>query len=106
VKLQCFNPPVFTTLLGNERRNSLTGPGLVGLDVSLSKNIPITRISEAFKTQFRVDFFNIINHPNFTSPNDNRAIIDQFGNPIPAGGSITLTNTTSRQLQFSVKASW
>jgi hypothetical protein len=79
---------------------------LVGLDVSLSKNIPIPRISEAFKTQFRADFFNIINHPNFTSPNDNRAIMDQFGNLFPTGGVITQTNTTSRQLQFSVKASW
>jgi hypothetical protein len=106
VKLQCFSPPTYTTLLGNEGRNTLTGPGLVGLDVSLSKNIPIPRISEAFKTQFRADFFNIINHPNFTSPNDNRAIMDQFGTLFPTGGVITQTNTTSRQLQFSVKASW
>jgi Carboxypeptidase regulatory-like domain/TonB-dependent Receptor Plug Domain len=106
VKLQCFSPPQYTTLLGNERRNSLTGPGLVGLDMSLSKNIPIPRIFEGFKTQFRADFFNIINHPNFTSPNDNRAIMDQFGNTFQSGGVITQTNTTSRQLQFSVKASW
>ena len=28
VKLQCFSPPKFSTLLGNERRNSLTGPGI------------------------------------------------------------------------------
>ena len=106
VKLQCFSPPKFSTLLGNEGRNTLTGPGLVGLDISLSKNIPIPRISEAFKTQFRADFFNIINHANFTSPNDNRAIMDSLGNPIPFAGAITLTNTTSRQLQFSVKATW
>jgi hypothetical protein len=92
--------------LGNEGHNTLTGPGLVGLDISLSKNIPIPRISETFKTQFRADFFNIINHANFTSPSDNRAIMDSLGNPIPFAGSITLTNTTSRQLQFSVKATW
>jgi len=79
---------------------------LVGLDVSLSKNIPLPRISEAFKAQFRADFFNIINHPNTTSPNDNRAIMDQFGNPFPTAGQITQTNTTFAALQFSVKASW
>jgi Carboxypeptidase regulatory-like domain/TonB-dependent Receptor Plug Domain/TonB dependent receptor len=106
VKLQCFSPPKFSTLLGNEGRNTLTGPGEVELDVSLSKNIPIPRISEAFKTQFRVDFFNIINHANFTSPNDNRAIMDSLGTPTGFPGAITLTNTTSRQLQFSVKAMW
>jgi hypothetical protein len=81
VKLQCFSPPKFSTLLGNEGRNTLTGPGRVGLDISLSKNIPIPRISETFKTQFRADFFNIINHANFTSPNDNRAIMDSPGKP-------------------------
>jgi hypothetical protein len=107
VKLQCFSPPKFSTLLGNEGRNTLTGPGEVEFDVSLSKNIPIPKISETFKTQFRADFFNVINHANFTSPNDNRAIYaDALGNLTGAPGAITLTNTTSRQLQFSVKATW
>jgi carboxypeptidase family protein/TonB-dependent receptor-like protein len=106
VKFQCFAPPKISTLKGNEGRNTLTGPGLVDLDISLSKNIPIKKISESSRAQFRVDFFNIINRANFTSPNDNRGIMDQLGNPIPFGGAITLTNTTSRQLQFSVKFSW
>jgi Carboxypeptidase regulatory-like domain/TonB-dependent Receptor Plug Domain len=106
VKLQCFTAPQFSTLLGNEGRNTLTGPGLVDLDVSLSKNVPIPKISEAFKAQFRADFFNIINRANFTSPNDNRAIMDSLGNLIPFAGAITLTNTPSRQLQFSLKFSW
>jgi hypothetical protein len=103
VKLQCFSPPVFSTLMGNERRNSLTGPGEVELDGSVSKTIPFT---EFIKTQFRADFFNVINHANFTSPNDNRAIMDQFGNAIPFAGAITLTNTTSRQLQLSLKTTF
>ncbi|MGB2887674.1 MAG: TonB-dependent receptor [Candidatus Acidiferrales bacterium] len=106
VKLQCFTPPNPSTLKGNEGRNSLIGPGLVDLDFSLSKSIPVTKISEAFKAQFRADFFNIINRANFTSPNDNRAILNPDGTPVPFGGAITLTNTTSRQIQFSVKLSW
>jgi hypothetical protein len=103
VKLECFSAPKFTTLLGNEKRNSLTGPGEVELDGSLSKTIPFTA---SFKTQFRADFFNVINHANFTSPNDNRAIMDSLGNAIPFAGAITMTNTTSRQLQFSLKATF
>src|ERR1700680_4706918 len=106
VKLQCFAPPKISTLKGNEGRNSLIGPGLVDLDFSLSKNIPVTRISETFKAQGRADFFNIINRANFTSPNDNRAIINPDGTPVGFGGAITLTNTTSRQIQFALKFSW
>jgi hypothetical protein len=106
VKLQCFTPPKFSTLLGNEGRNSLIGPGLVGVDSSLSKSIPVERVSETFKVQFRVDFFNIINRANFTSPNDNRAVINPDGTAVPFAGKITLTNTTSRQIQFSLKFSW
>ena len=106
VKLQCFAPPKISTLLGNEGRNSLIGPGLVDLDFSFSKNIPVTKISETFKAQFRADIFNIINRANFTSPNDNRAVINPDGTPVPFGGKITLTNTTSRQIQFALKLSW
>jgi hypothetical protein len=106
VKLQCFTPPKFSTLLGNEGRNSLIGPGLVGVDSSLSKSIPVERVSETFKVQFRADFFNIINRANFTSPNDNRAVINPDGTAVPFAGKITLTNTTSRQIQFSLKFSW
>jgi hypothetical protein len=36
-------------LLGNAGRNSLIGPGLKDFDLSLFKNFPIHRISEAFR---------------------------------------------------------
>ena len=106
VKLECFAPPKYTTLLGNERRNSLTGPGEIEWDSSLSKTINMSKFYSSLKTQFRIDMFNVLNHANFTSPNDNRAIMDQFGNLNPVGGAITLTNTTSRQLQLSLKATF
>jgi hypothetical protein len=106
VKLQCFSPPKFTTLLGNERRNSLTGPGEVEVDSSLSKVLGFGERVPGLKTQLRIDLFNVLNHANFTSPNDNRAIMDSLGNLIPFAGAITLTNTTSRQLQLSLKTTW
>ncbi len=106
VKLQCFAAPNPSNRLGTSGRNALIGPGLIEMDFSLFKNIPITKISEAFKAQFRAEFFNIANRPNFTSPNDNRAIMDASGAPTGNAGVITLTNTTSRQIQFALKLTW
>ena len=92
--------------LGTAGRNSVIGPGLIDMDFSLFKNIPITKISEAFKAQFRTEVFNIFNRPNFTSPNDNRVIMDSSGTLNPTAGVFTLTNTTSRQIQFALKLTW
>jgi len=42
------------------------GPGFHRLDFSIFKNFDIT---ERIKMQFRTEFFNILNHPNFNAPN-------------------------------------
>src|SRR5260370_32681153 len=55
-------------LLGNAGRNSIVGPGLFNLDLSLYKNFAVPKISESFKVQFRAEFFNVLNHPNFAPP--------------------------------------
>lgn len=106
VKLNCFVAPNPSNRLGSAGRNSVIGPGLIDMDFSLFKNIPVPKISEAFKAQFRAEFFNVFNRPNFTSPNDNRVIMDSSGNPIGNAGVFTLTNTTSRQIQFALKFTW
>lgn len=36
------------------------------MDFSTAKQIPI---NERFNLQFRAEFFNILNHPNFNNPN-------------------------------------
>jgi hypothetical protein len=76
------------------------------MDFSLFKNIPLPKISESFKAQFRTEMFNVFNRPNFTSPNDNRVIMDSTGATRSTAGVFTLTNTTSRQIQFALKLSW
>ena len=103
IKIQCYTAPVFSTQLGNAGRNSAIGPGLIDTDFSLFKNIPI---HEALKAQFRAEFFNILNRPNYDSPNDNRAILDSGGFPVSNAGAITIMNTTSRQIQFALKFTW
>jgi hypothetical protein len=129
VKLNCFSPPVAPAsfaalcqpaapsvaavipntcmnLFGNAGRNSIIGPGLVNLDFSLFKNFPVPRISESFKVQFRTEFFNVLNHPNFQSPLDNNYVFNQDGTPVGGAGSIDSTTTDSRQIQFALKVIW
>jgi hypothetical protein len=104
IKLECYTAPLISTQLGNAGRNSAIGPGLIDMDFSLYKNIPI---HEALKAQFRAEFFNILNRPNFNSPNDNRAILNPDGSLNGSTpGAITLMNTTSRQIQFALKFTW
>ncbi len=43
----------------------LWGQTIKNFDFSLVKD---TKLSERFKMQFRVDAFNLFNHPNFASP--------------------------------------
>jgi hypothetical protein len=93
-------------LLGNEGRNSLIGPGLTNFDTSLFKNNPIKKISENFNVQFRAEFFNILNRPNFVPPTDNETIFDNTGAAVAGAGQITRTSTTSRQIQFALKFIW
>jgi hypothetical protein len=99
-------PGTCRNLLGNAGRNSLPGPGLVNFDFSIFKNNYIKRISENFNVQFRAEFFNVFNRPNFLPPNDNVTIFDQTGAPVPGAGLIDATSTTAREIQFALKLMW
>lgn len=50
---------------GTEGRNDIPGFGLTEFDLSLARKFAI---SERLDLQFRVDAFNVLNHPNFTNP--------------------------------------
>ena len=93
-------------LFGNSGRNIVIGPGISKLDLSLFKNNRIRRVSENFNIQFRAEFFNILNRANFASPTDNVVVFNQDGSPVPSGGLLTSTQTTSRQIQFALKIIW
>jgi hypothetical protein len=105
IKTQCLAFPGVNKW-GNLGRNTLVGPGVSKLDVSVFKNNRIRRISESFNAQFRAEFFNVLNRANFASPTDHSTVFDQSGNPISSAGLITSTQTTSRQIQFALKLIW
>jgi outer membrane receptor protein involved in Fe transport len=54
-----------TAHFGNLGRNAFVGPNFHNFDFSLAKD---TKLGERVKMQFRVDFYNIFNHPNFSNP--------------------------------------
>ena len=129
---QWFDPGIFTlpntpdangNVFGNAGRNSLCGPSLKEIDFSLIKR---TQISERASLEFRAEFFNIFNHPNFNVPDNTQGpngtggngdaiflgraagcnpAADALGCGIPAGnaGRIFSTVTSARQIQFAVK---
>ena len=80
---------------GNSGRNILTAPGVVNFDFSTFKRVPVTKLGEGGEVQFRAEFFNIFNHPQFGAPNPR---VD-----IPQGGTITSLATAMRQIQFGLK---
>ena len=111
---QFFNPAAFLApaagTVGNLRRDTLTGPGFVGLDLSLAKS---TAIHERLRAQFRAEFFNVLNHTNLQTPNPvifssgpqqslNAATREQAAVLSPTAGVVTAA-ATSRQIQFGLK---
>ncbi len=102
--LQCFN------LRGNAGRNILIGPGITNLDFSVFKNNHIKRISENFNVQFRLEMFNIMNHPNFAPPgpgDGNTDLFDATGTSLAGvggtAGALVRTTIPERQIQFALK---
>ncbi|WP_158615456.1 TonB-dependent receptor [Acidipila sp. EB88] len=99
---QFFNPAAWTApatgTFGNSPRNSVYGPGLAQIDSALVKETPL---GEGRSVEFRSEFFNMFNHPNFGQPDSTYGdatfgqIFSTFGRTIGFG--------TSRQIEFALK---
>ena len=97
----CFASPTDNTgTYGDSGRGIIRGPGSFNIDASLIKNTKIGR----FTTEFRVEAFNVLNHPQFGNPNTT------FGNAafgtisaMLSSPSCSLCGTTERQVQIGVK---
>jgi hypothetical protein len=53
---------------GNVGRNTMRGPGLANLDLSLFRTFKLT---PQYNLQFRIESFNATNTPHFANPNGN-----------------------------------
>jgi hypothetical protein len=73
-------PPALGTF-GTMGRNIFPDSGFRNVDFSLAKNF---HFGEHFRAQFRAEFFNIFNHPNFANPYGGQ---NGFGFNDPSAGS-------------------
>ena len=89
--IAAFRPPG-QYAFGTGGRNILRGPGYVNIDFSVFKNI---RIAESQNLQFRSEFFNLTNTPQFGLPDGTLGSFS-FGRISSLAGEM-------RQIQFSLK---
>ncbi len=75
-----------TRHFGNLGRNALIGPDFRQFDFSIFKD---TSITERLKVQFRVEFYNVLNHPNFASPLLPNFLAEGDANGFDAAGRTT-----------------
>ncbi len=85
----------------------ISGPGFHRFDYSLFKNF---QLNERFSVQFRSEFFNILNHPNFNAPNFGGNGVNSVGGSgdytsatFGAIGSTRDAPFDPRQIQFALK---
>jgi hypothetical protein len=73
----CFtSPPIIGsdgvgTAFGNSATGIVDGPGQANLDLAFSKTVALRGSLEKSSLQFRAEFFNTLNHPQFANPDAN-----------------------------------
>jgi hypothetical protein len=73
----CFTtPPIIGadgigTAFGNSATGIVNGSGQANLDVAFSKTMALPGPLEKCNLQFRAEFFNTLNHPQFANPDSN-----------------------------------
>ena len=83
--------------LGNANRTPLYGPGFVNTDFSAIKQFPLG-FREGANMEFRAEFFNLFNHPQFFTPGQDVESSDF--------GQISRTVNNPRLIQFALKFSF
>ena len=86
------------TGFGNSPVGLVHGPGQVNTDLSVIKNFGVSWPNEGANVQFRTDFFNAFNHPQFDIPDV------EFTSP--TFGQVTNTVVNPRVIQFGLKFSF
>jgi hypothetical protein len=99
-----FNKAAFATTpvigngtgYGNSGNGIILGPGQFNWDMALVKTTRVGGLREDATLQFRTEFFNAFNHPQFNNP----AVVDVSKSTF---GQITSASVSPRLLQFALK---
>ena len=94
----------YESVFGTTGRNLFRGPFQVRFDMSLAKEF---RIKERYRLRFEADAFNIFNHPDFDTPNNDVVFFPNYAGPpsVPPEGSLGMIQHTigsSRFLQLGL----
>ena len=98
--------------LGTAGRNILSGPPERNWDFSLVKDTKLGFLGEAGMLEFRAEFFNVLNHPNFSGINmstivfaGNSSDVSPFSEaPNPSSGQVTQQlRDNQRQIQLALR---
>lgn len=98
-----FNPCAFAAPangeLGTANRAPVNGPDFVNTDFSLIKQFHVT---ERVGMEFRTEFFNLFNHPQFFLPGSSLSTMQDIASPTSIG-KVTETANNARLVQFALK---
>jgi hypothetical protein len=101
---QWINPAAFALPAngqwGNAGRNIVDGPGLFQVDTALSRSI---QIHEGSSLMFRLETFNVFNHPQLGKPNVNFSTPATFGRITSISNTSPIGTGTARSLQLAAR---
>ncbi|MES2391154.1 MAG: carboxypeptidase regulatory-like domain-containing protein [Acidobacteriota bacterium] len=107
INAKCFTAPAAAMFnsnddptalgFGNTPTGILKGPGQYNADISVIKAWQLTWPKDGANVQFRTDFFNATNHPNFASPSTGFAVGSS------SFGVISSTLGNPRIMQFALR---
>jgi Carboxypeptidase regulatory-like domain/TonB-dependent Receptor Plug Domain len=111
--VQLLNPAAFAGVsdrMGTLGRNSLIGPGLYNLDLSLGRSFGIPWLGESGRLTIRADAFNFLNHANLNNPDPLLGDTQTFGTALygrqgrqSGFPAVSPLNETARQIQMLLR---
>jgi hypothetical protein len=102
--ISCFTtPPIIGadgigTAFGNSAAGIVDGPGQANIDVAFSRSMVLHLCHEISSLQIRAEFYNALNHPQFSAPDANFTS--------PTFGVISSTAVSARVGQLAVKVAF
>jgi len=100
--------PVTEVRFGTVGRNTMRGPGVVNMDLSLFRTFKLT---DKFGLEFRAEAYNLSNTPHFRGPNgdddSNNVNSENFGKVLSTDtGEFGSAGGRSREIRFGLRLSF
>jgi len=114
--MQLLNPAAFAGVsdaIGSLGRNSLIGPGIYNIDLSLARTFDLPWLGESGRLTLRADIYNSLNHANLNNPDPLLGDTATFGSAQfgrlgdPSGfPAVSPLNETPREIQLMLRVAF